>query len=140
MGFEVDGGAPRGGAPASTRSLQVRGRITTADAHHHLPVRVKEGRADARPAPRPSWPKPLAGVNAPDALPPVAVHDQGKNAFYDPGPWQLSTVARAYMGGLLEHARAFVAVTNPLVNSYKRLVRLRGAGHVAWSEKNRSAR
>jgi glutamine synthetase len=65
---------------------------------------------------------------------------KGKNAFYDPkGPWQLSMVARAYMGGLLEHARAFVAVTNPLVNSYKRLVPgYEAPVNVAWSEKNRS--
>ena len=48
-------------------------------------------------------------------------------------------VARAYIGGLLDHARAFVAVTNPLVNSYKRLVPGYEAPiNVAWSEKNRS--
>jgi len=65
---------------------------------------------------------------------------KGTNVFYDAkGKYQLSKVARGYIAGILEHARGFVAVTNPLVNSFKRLV----PGHeapinVAWSEKNRS--
>jgi glutamine synthetase len=86
-------------------------------------------------------PKPLAGVNGSG----MHVHqslfsDEGENAFFDAeGPWQLSKVARSYIGGLLEHARAFVAITNPLVNSYKRLVPGYEAPiNVAWSEKNRS--
>jgi glutamine synthetase len=86
-------------------------------------------------------PKPLAGVNGSG----MHVHQslfstRGENAFFDAdGPWQLSKVARSYIGGLLEHARAFVALTNPLVNSYKRLVPGYEAPiNVAWSEKNRS--
>lgn len=86
-------------------------------------------------------PKPLAGVNGSG----MHVHQSlftldGENAFYDPrGPWELSDVARRYIGGLLEHARAFVAITNPLVNSYKRLVPgYEAPVNVAWSEKNRS--
>ena len=51
----------------------------------------------------------------------------------------MSDVARSYIGGLLDHARAFVALTNPLVNSYKRLVPgYEAPVNVAWSEKNRS--
>jgi glutamine synthetase len=51
----------------------------------------------------------------------------------------MSSVMRWYVGGLLRHARSFCAVTNPLVNSFKRLV----AGYeapvnVAWSHHNRS--
>jgi glutamine synthetase len=86
-------------------------------------------------------PKPLAGVNGSG----MHTHQSlftanGDNAFYDPeGPWQLSKVARSYIGGLLDHARAYVAVTNPLVNSYKRLVPgYEAPVNVAWSEKNRS--
>jgi glutamine synthetase len=65
---------------------------------------------------------------------------RGKNAFFDAkGEWQMSSTARAYIGGLLDHARAFVAVTNPTVNSYKRLVPgYEAPVNVAWSEKNRS--
>jgi len=86
-------------------------------------------------------PKPLAGVNGSG----MHVHQSlftadGANAFFDSeGLWEMSDVARSYIGGLLDHARAFVALTNPLVNSYKRLVPgYEAPVNVAWSEKNRS--
>ena len=86
-------------------------------------------------------PKPLAGVNGSGMHTHQSLLDlRGNNVFFDPdAEHQLSEIARGYIAGLLEHARAFVAVTNPLVNSYKRLV----PGHeapinVAWSQKNRS--
>jgi glutamine synthetase len=64
----------------------------------------------------------------------------GANAFQDPaGDFGLSTVAHAYISGLLAHARALCAITNPLVNSYKRLVPgFEAPMHVSWSLKNRS--
>jgi glutamine synthetase len=86
-------------------------------------------------------PKPLAGVNGSGMHTHQSLFtSKGRNAFFDPkGPWALSDVARSYIGGLLEHARAFVAITNPLVNSYKRLVPgYEAPVNVAWSEKNRS--
>jgi glutamine synthetase len=86
-------------------------------------------------------PKPIFGVNGSG----MHVHQslmnkKGENAFYDPkAEFQLSKVAMGYMGGILEHAAGFAAVTNPLVNSYKRLVPGYEAPiNVAWSEKNRS--
>ncbi len=86
-------------------------------------------------------PKPLARENGSG----MHTHQSlftldGANAFYDAqGLWELSETARSYIGGLLAHARAFVAVTNPLVNSYKRLVPgYEAPVNVAWSEKNRS--
>ncbi len=86
-------------------------------------------------------PKPLAGMNGSGMHTHQSLFtSDGDNAFHDPdGPWELSTVARTYIGGLLAHARGLVAVTNPLVNSYKRLVPGYEAPiNVAWSEKNRS--
>src|SRR2546422_752129 len=64
----------------------------------------------------------------------------GKNAFHDPkGKWELSQTALHYIAGLLRHARGFCAVTNPLVNSYKRLVPgYEAPTNVAWSMRNRS--
>ena len=64
----------------------------------------------------------------------------GTNAFYAPeARWQLSDTALHYIGGLLKHARGFAAVTNPLVNSFKRLVPgYEAPVNVAWSMRNRS--
>ena len=71
----------------------------------------------------------------------MSLFKEGKNVFYDPnGERGLSKTAYSFIAGLLEHVQGFTAVTNPLVNSYKRL----GAGHEApryraWSASNRSA-
>jgi glutamine synthetase len=64
----------------------------------------------------------------------------GKNAFYDPStPDQLSETAKYYIGGLIKHARSFAAITNPTVNSYKRLVPgYEAPVYIAWSGRNRS--
>jgi len=86
-------------------------------------------------------PKPIAGVNGSGMHTHQSLFDaDGANAFFDArADRQLSAVARNYIGGLLRHARAFVAITNPLVNSYKRLVPgYEAPVNVAWSEKNRS--
>ena len=86
-------------------------------------------------------PKPIYGVNGSG----MHTHQSlltkdGENAFYGPDDeYELSPTAMAYIGGVLQHAGAIVAVTNPLVNSYKRLVPGYEAPiNVAWSEKNRS--
>lgn len=62
------------------------------------------------------------------------------NAFADPSAeFGLSRVALAYIEGLLRHAVGFCAITNPLVNSYKRLVPgFEAPVNVAWSLRNRS--
>lgn len=89
-------------------------------------------------------PKPLFGVNGSGMHTHQSLFtDEGgasRNVFYDPAaPHQLSDIARFYIGGLLRHARGFVAITNPLVNSYKRLVPgYEAPVNVAWSERNRS--
>ncbi len=86
-------------------------------------------------------PKPIFGENGSG----MHVHQSlftldGKNAFFDESSdTKLSKIALSYIAGILEHASSFVAVTNPLVNSYKRLVPGYEAPiNVAWSEKNRS--
>jgi glutamine synthetase len=86
-------------------------------------------------------PKPIFGVNGSGMHCHQSLLDKkGNNAFYDPkAEWQLSKTALGYIGGILDHAVAFSAVTNPLVNSYKRLVPgYEAPVNVAWSEKNRS--
>ena len=85
-------------------------------------------------------PKPIFGQNGSGMHTHQSLFANGKNAFHDPqGKWELSEVALSYIAGLLEHARGFCAVTNPLVNSYKRLVPgYEAPVNVAWSMRNRS--
>jgi glutamine synthetase len=86
-------------------------------------------------------PKPLFGVNGSGMHSNQSLFKDGKNAFYDPDtPLQLSQDAMYYIGGLLKHITEFTAVTNPVVNSYKRLVPGYEAPiYITWSAKNRSS-
>jgi glutamine synthetase len=85
-------------------------------------------------------PKPILGQNGNGMHTHQSLFRDGKNAFWDAGAkWELSDTALHYIGGLLQHARGFCAVTNPLVNSYKRLVPgFEAPVNVAWSMRNRS--
>lgn len=86
-------------------------------------------------------PKPVYGVNGSGMHTHQSLLDlNGKNTFFDPkGNYQLSDIALNYIGGILENVSSFVAITNPLVNSFKRLVPgYEAPVNVAWSEKNRS--
>ena len=85
-------------------------------------------------------PKPVFGQNGSGMHTHQSLFKSGQNAFWDPQrEWELSKTALHYIGGLLKHARAMCAVTNPLVNSYKRLVPgFEAPVNVAWSMRNRS--
>ncbi|HHY82197.1 MAG TPA: type I glutamate--ammonia ligase [Clostridiales bacterium] len=85
-------------------------------------------------------PKPIYGTAGSGMHLNQSLFKNGKNVFYDPnGPIQLSQEAYYYMGGLLKHAPAITAITNPLVNSYKRLVAgYEAPVYIAWSAQNRS--
>ncbi len=85
-------------------------------------------------------PKPLYGVNGSGMHTHQSLFKDGENIFYDASdPDGLSQEARFYMGGILKHARAMSAITNPTVNSYKRLVPgYEAPVYVAWSGRNRS--
>jgi glutamine synthetase len=85
-------------------------------------------------------PKPVYGQNGSGMHTHQSLFRHGQNAFWEPAAeWGLSRTALHYIGGLLRHARAMCAVTNPLVNSYKRLVPgFEAPVNVAWSMRNRS--
>jgi glutamine synthetase len=85
-------------------------------------------------------PKPLFGINGSGMHCHQSLFTGDANAFYDEHDEAgLSSTARHYLAGVLAHARAFTAITNPLVNSYKRLVPgYEAPVYVAWSGKNRS--
>ncbi len=86
-------------------------------------------------------PKPISEINGSGMHSHVSLFDDDGNAFADPDDeFNLSETAYAFMGGVIEHAKAFTAVTNPTVNSYKRLVPgYEAPVYVAWSDVNRSA-
>lgn len=87
-------------------------------------------------------PKPIAEVNGSGMHTNCSLVDQdGNNAFYDPkGEIELSDIARYWVAGIMKNARAFTAITNPTVNSYKRLVPgYEAPCYVSWSDANRSA-
>ncbi len=86
-------------------------------------------------------PKPIQGQNGSGMHTHQSLFRSPKeNAFFDPkAEHQLSRVALFYIEGLLQHARGFCAITNPLINSYKRLVPgYEAPVNVAWSMRNRS--
>jgi glutamine synthetase len=87
-------------------------------------------------------PKPIFGINGSGMHTNQSLFNlDGTNAFFDEkGPLQLSEVAYKYIAGIMKNARGFAAVTNPLVNSYKRLVAgYEAPVYIAWSASNRSA-
>lgn len=87
-------------------------------------------------------PKPIFGINGSGMHTNQSLFNlDGTNAFFDESAdIQLSAVAYKYIAGILKNARSFVAVTNPLVNSYKRLVPgYEAPVYAAWSASNRSA-
>lgn len=85
-------------------------------------------------------PKPIFGLNGSGMHTHQSLFRGEGNAFdASDGQWQLSETCLHYIGGLLRHAKSFCAITNPLVNSYKRLVPgYEAPTAIAWSEKNRS--
>ncbi len=85
-------------------------------------------------------PKPVYGIAGSGMHINQSLFRNGQNVFYDPDKkYGLSDEAMYYMGGLLKHAKAITAITNPLVNSYKRLIAgYEAPVYIAWSSQNRS--
>ena len=86
-------------------------------------------------------PKPLFGDNGSGMHTHQSLWLDGKPLFFDEkGYAQLSDIARWYIGGLLKHADAVLAFTNPSLNSYHRLVKgFEAPVNLAYSAGNRSA-
>ena len=85
-------------------------------------------------------PKPKYGVNGSGMHVNMSLSKEGRNIFDDPdGENGLSREAHWFIGGIMNHMRAMTAITNPLVNSYKRLVPgFEAPVYIAWSTTNRS--
>ena len=86
-------------------------------------------------------PKPLAGDNGSGMHAHQSLWKDGKPLFFDENGYAgLSDIARYYIGGILEHAGAVLAFTNPTLNSYHRLVPgFEAPINLVYSQRNRSA-
>lgn len=85
-------------------------------------------------------PKPKSGINGSGMHVNMSLSKDGKNIFDDPmGELGLSQEAYWFIGGIMKHMKGMAVITNPLVNSYKRLVPGYEAPiYIAWSATNRS--
>lgn len=85
-------------------------------------------------------PKPKAGINGSGMHINMSLSKDGKNIFADSSDkFGLSREAYYFIGGIMKHIRCMTAITNPLVNSYKRLVPgFEAPVYIAWSAQNRS--
>jgi glutamine synthetase len=139
MGFEVEAAHHEVAPGQHEIDFKYADALTTADniATFRFVVRDVAHRAGFLAS---FMPKPIQGQNGSGMHTHQSLFRGKENAFYDAkAEQQLSDVALHYIEGLLQHARGFCAITNPLINSYKRLV----AGYeapvnVAWSARNRS--
>lgn len=85
-------------------------------------------------------PKPIDGVQGSGMHTHMSLWRDGENAFYDAdSEYGLSLIARQFIAGTLRHAREITAVTNQLINSYKRLnAGLEAPRWVSWARNNQS--
>src|SRR5213080_4019807 len=86
-------------------------------------------------------PKPVMGVNGSGMHTHQSLFEGDRNAFFDAtDEHHLSKTGKAYIAGILRHAREITLVTNQWVNSYKRLVPgYEAPVYICWARRNRSA-
>jgi len=86
-------------------------------------------------------PKPMEGVQGSGMHTHLSLWQGDNNAFFDAeDEFGLSVTAKGFIAGLLRHAAEITAVTNQLINSYKRLVAgYEAPVHISWARNNRSA-
>ena len=140
MGFEIEASHHEVAAGQHEIDFKYAEALTAADNIMTFKMAVKT-LAQKNGLHATFMPKPIFGINGSGMHTNMSLFRNGKNAFYDPnGEKGLSREAYSFIAGLLAHVKGFAAITNPLVNSYKRLVPgYEAPCYLAWSASNRSA-
>lgn len=139
MGFEIEASHHEGAPAQHEIDFKYDEALATADNIMTFKLAVKTiARRHGLHAT--FMPKPKQGVNGSGMHINMSLFRDGKNVFCDENEENgLSREAYWFIGGLMKHVKGMAAVTNPLVNSYKRLVPgYEAPVYVAWSRKNRS--
>jgi glutamine synthetase len=139
MGFEIEASHHEGAPGQHEVDFKYSDALTAADNVSTFKLVVKTI-AKEHGLYATFMPKPLSDENGNCMHLNQSLFKNGKNAFYYPEDEKgLSQSAYYYIGGLLKYAREFAAITNPTVNSYKRLIPgFEAPTHIAWGEGNRS--
>ena len=140
MGFEVEASHHEVARGQHEIDFKYADALTTADNIMTFKY-VVSAIAEQNGAVATFMPKPIFGINGSGMHCNVSLFKNGKNIFFEPKKaYQLSKEALYSIGGLLKHVKSFTAITNPLINSYKRLVPgYEAPVYLAWSLANRSA-
>lgn len=140
MGFEIEASHHEVAAGQHEIDFKYADALTAADNIMTFKLAVKTI-AQRNGLHATFMPKPIFGMNGSGMHTNMSLFKDGKNIFFDEnGERKLSREAYSFIAGLLKHAKSLVAVTNPLVNSYKRLVPgYEAPVYLAWSASNRSA-
>ncbi|ELZ00370.1 glutamine synthetase family protein [Natrialba asiatica] len=141
MGFEVEASHHEVAEGQHEINFEYDDALTTADnvATFRTVVRAIAAQHDYHAT---FMPKPIPKINGSGMHTHLSLFTEGgENAFHDEDDeFDLSETAHSFLAGILEHAPAITAVSNPTVNSYKRLVPgYEAPVYVAWSDRNRSA-
>ncbi len=120
--------------------LRYADALTMADAVMAYRLTVKEA-AQEFGVYATFMPKPVEGVDGSGMHTHQSLFEGDRNAFFDPtDEIHLSKTAKAYIAGILRHAKEITLVTNQWVNSYKRLVPgYEAPVYLCWARRNRSA-
>ncbi len=140
MGFEIEASHHEVAEGQYEINFEYDDALTTADnvATFRTVVRAVAAQHDLHAT---FMPKPVPKINGSGMHTHMSLFKDGENAFHDSSDeFDLSGTAHSFLAGILEHAQAICAVTDPTVNSYKRLVPgYEAPVYVAWSDRNRSA-
>jgi glutamine synthetase len=140
MGFEIEASHHEVARGQHEINFEYDDALTTADnvGTFRTVVRAIAAQHDLHAT---FMPKPIPKINGSGMHTHMSLFKDGENAFHDEDDeFNLSGTAHSYLAGVLEHAPAITAVSNPTVNSYKRLVPgYEAPVYIAWSDRNRSA-